>query len=266
MNISLVIADLFCMGSIFGWFLELFYRKFISKANPQRKWINPGFCIGPWIPLYGCGLAILFIMSYVGSMYGMDDTIGKKIIMFILMAIVLTAIEYLAGILSIKLLNIRLWDYRKEKFNIKGIICPKFTFYWGVLSALYYFLVQPRTLAALQWLAENLAYSFFIGMFFGIFVVDAAYSSGLAIKISRFAKENDIIIIQEHFKARLHERRDKMEEKTRFFFLHLGEMPLVEHLRQEYEEFEDHITNEKKDRIEAIYRAKMKMRSKDVER
>ncbi len=32
---------LFGMGSIVGWFIELFYRRFRSKQNPERKWINP---------------------------------------------------------------------------------------------------------------------------------------------------------------------------------------------------------------------------------
>ncbi|MGN0035225.1 MAG: hypothetical protein ACI364_05820 [Coriobacteriales bacterium] len=33
--------------------MELFFRRFISSNNPQRKWINPGFLAGPYLPLYG---------------------------------------------------------------------------------------------------------------------------------------------------------------------------------------------------------------------
>ena len=47
MDIFLTLAFLFFIGSVFGWVLELFFRRFISAANPERKWINPGFCTGP---------------------------------------------------------------------------------------------------------------------------------------------------------------------------------------------------------------------------
>lgn len=56
MNLFLTLAYLFFIGSVLGWVLELFYRRFISGANPERKWINPGFCVGPYVPLYGFGL------------------------------------------------------------------------------------------------------------------------------------------------------------------------------------------------------------------
>ena len=53
MNLFLTLAYLFFIGSVLGWVLELFYRRFISGANPERKWINPGFCVGPYVQLYG---------------------------------------------------------------------------------------------------------------------------------------------------------------------------------------------------------------------
>ena len=39
------LAYLFFLGSTYGWVLELFFRRFFSKANPEHKWINPGFCV-----------------------------------------------------------------------------------------------------------------------------------------------------------------------------------------------------------------------------
>lgn len=37
MNLFLTLAYLFFIGSVLGWVLELFYRRFISGANPERK-------------------------------------------------------------------------------------------------------------------------------------------------------------------------------------------------------------------------------------
>ena len=56
MSVFLTLAYLFFIGSVFGWVLELFFRKFFSSSNPEHKWINPGFCTGPYLPIYGCGL------------------------------------------------------------------------------------------------------------------------------------------------------------------------------------------------------------------
>ena len=58
----LILAYLFFIGSVSGWILEVFYRRYISSANPERKWINPGACTGPYLPLYGCGLCILYLL------------------------------------------------------------------------------------------------------------------------------------------------------------------------------------------------------------
>lgn len=62
MSVLLKLAFLFFVGSTFGWTLELFYRRYASKAV-EKKWINPGFCTGPYLPLYGFGLCILYLVA-----------------------------------------------------------------------------------------------------------------------------------------------------------------------------------------------------------
>ena len=62
MSELLTLSFLFFMGSIAGWVLELFFRRFFSSANPERKWINPGFCTGPYVPLYGLGLCAMYLI------------------------------------------------------------------------------------------------------------------------------------------------------------------------------------------------------------
>ena len=100
MGIFLVIAFIFFIGSLTGWVLELFYRKFISKANPERKWINPGFLVAPDLPLYGFGLVAMYILSQIDVSFIQNKT-AQQIILFILMAIVMTIIEYIAGVIFI---------------------------------------------------------------------------------------------------------------------------------------------------------------------
>ena len=160
MSMFLTLAYLFFIGSVLGWCLELVFRRFFSSANPERKWINPGFCVGPYVPLYGFGLCILYLLAHWGQVEGMDSSPLGRLLMFLCMAVSMTAIEYIAGILCLKLMKLRLWDYSKMWGNIQGLICPLFSTFWAILGAIYYFLVHPYILSALDWLANNLAFSF----------------------------------------------------------------------------------------------------------
>ena len=81
------------------------------------------------------------------------------------MAIAMTVIELIAGEIFIVKMHVKLWDYTGNKFNYKGIICPLYSLIWAALGAVYYFFIHPYILDALNWLANNLAFSFFIGFF-----------------------------------------------------------------------------------------------------
>ena len=231
MNMFLTLAYLFFIGSTLGWVAELLYRRFLSGANPERKWINPGFCVGPYVPLYGSGLCILYLLASIGEKNGVD-TAGEKLLLFAGMALSMTAIEYIAGIVSLKFMHIRLWDYSKQWGNIQGLICPKFSLAWAILGAAYYFLIHPRILHAIDWLSRNLAFSFVIGLFYGVFLIDVVYSTKLIHRIKKLADENEVIVKYENLKAHVRSVHDRSAQKASFFFPLRSERPLNEHLRE----------------------------------
>ena len=245
MNTFLKLAFLFFIGSSLGWVLELFYRRFISGANPERKWINPGFCVGPYVPLYGSGLCILYLLASFGDAHG-TGTAGGKVLLIAGMALSMTAIEYIAGLMSLKLMHIRLWDYSSQWGNIQGLICPQFSLIWAAASAGYYFLVHPYILNALRWLSENLAFSFVIGYFFGVFTIDVVYSAHLLTRIRQFAKENEVDIKVERLKSLIRSRQDERREKANFLFAFRSSHSLAEHLREAQEAWEERRRVEKK--------------------
>ena len=232
MNLFLTLAYLFFLGSLFGWVLELLFRRFFSSANPERRWINPGFCVGPYVPIYGFGLCILYLIAVLGLPAGTADTPLRRGLLFLGMAVSMTAIEYITGLAALKWLKLRLWDYSGEWGNVQGIICPKFSFFWALMGAAYYFLIHPRILRALAWLSENLAFSFVIGFFFGVFIIDVCYSAHIVTLLKRFAAENDVIIRYERLKAHLHSMRETASERHSFLFAFRADRtPLQEHLR-----------------------------------
>jgi len=232
MNILLVLAFLFFIGSVAGWIAELLFRRFVSSANPERKWINPGFCTGPYLPLYGSGLCLMYLIASLEKYSLIKNEAWNRIIIFILTAVCMTAIEYIAGIISLKVNNVRLWDYTGEWGNIQGIICPKFSLIWAALGALYYFLIHPRIITALDWLSNNLAFSFFIGLFFGVFIIDAVNSAKLISKIKQYAEENDVIVRYENLKAEIRRKNDELKSKYHFFRPFKTELPISEHLKE----------------------------------
>ena len=249
MDLFLTLAFLFFVGSVSGWVLELFFRRFISAANPERKWINPGFCTGPYLPLYGSGLCILFLIAELEDLHAFADPRWEKAVLFISMAVCMTLIEYIAGILMIKVAKVRLWDYTNEWGNIQGIICPKFSFFWAVLGAGYYFLIHPHILEALSWLARNLAFSFVIGMFYGVFIIDVCHSLNLLAKLKKFAEENQVVIRYEALKSHLRSVQERNAQKYRFFSPFRTYKALGEHLQERLHEARE---NWKEDREQAL--------------
>ena len=93
----LALSFLFFMGSVAGWVIELVFRRFFSSANPERKWINPGFCTGPYVPLYGLGLAALYLIVSLERYSVFESVFWTRAALFVTGAAAMTAIEYAAG-------------------------------------------------------------------------------------------------------------------------------------------------------------------------
>ncbi len=241
MNLFLILAFLFWIGSVAGWGMEVVFRRFFSSSNPERRWINPGFCTGPYLPLYGFGLCILYLIAGLEQYNMIVSPFWNKAVLFLMMAVCMTAIEYIAGIASLKLANVRLWDYTGLWGNIQGIICPLFSMIWAALGAVYYFLIHPHILSALMWLSNNLAFSFFIGLFYGVFLVDVAQSAQLVAKLRRYAEENQVIVRYEAIKAEIRRRHEQTRRKYHFFLPFRTEFSLLEHLQDLRDTFESRI-------------------------
>ena len=229
MNLLLALAYLFFIGSVFGWVLELLYR---NLKSDHKNWVNPGFCTGPYVPIYGFGLCALFLLALLEQYQILSEPFWNKVLLFAAMAVGMTLIEYIAGIFCLKCLKVRLWDYSDLKGNIQGIICPQFSAVWAGLGAIYYFLIHPYILEGLHWLSRNLAFSFFIGMFFGIFLIDVIHSSQLIVKLKTFAEENQIVLKYEGIKDHIRDAQERAASKYHFFAPFRSEHPLTEHLKE----------------------------------
>ena len=116
MNLFLTLAFLFCIGSILGWVLEVVFRRFFSAHH----WVNPGFLIGPYLPLYGSSLCVLYLLAELEPLIAVEQACLRKLLLFLLMAVAITLLEYVAGVIFIHGMKIKLWDYSDRWGNIGG--------------------------------------------------------------------------------------------------------------------------------------------------
>lgn len=128
------------------------------RRQPGAQVDQPWLLRGALCALYGSGLCILYLLASIGEKNGVD-TVGEKLLLFAGMALSMTAIEYIAGIVSLKFMHIRLWDYSKQWGNIQGLICPAFSVLWAAVSAVYYFWRPSLYPGRVGWLIPHLAFS-----------------------------------------------------------------------------------------------------------
>jgi len=235
MSVFLQLAFLFFLGSTLGWVMELLFRRW---RNPEKKWINPGFCTGPYLPLYGFGLCLMYLLAELPIPESLGQGIVSHILRIIAMGLGATFMEYLAGILCLKHFKVRLWDYRDQRWNIQGIICPQFTVIWTLLAAFYYETLHERMLGAVEWLSHNLAYSFVVGMFFGILLIDVGHSGQLVLKLKRYAEENELIVRFEAIKDNIRSHHTRTKQTYRFFRPFRTDLTLTDHLKELRDSFE----------------------------
>ena len=238
MSLFLIFVFIFYCGSSIGWIIELFFRRIV-----HGKWVNPGFLVGPYLPIYGLGLAIMTSIHVL-----LDNYDFHPIVAILLMGLCMTLLELVGGLIFLKA-GVRLWDYRDRKFNYKGVICPTFTVIWTLAGALYYFFLATPVLNALEWFSNNLSFSYILGIFTGCIIIDFIYSTKLYKKIRKYAKNNNIDIMYEKLKLHIKEKQEERKEKYSFLLPFYQTKNLIEYLMG-YDEkaFTESLKEKKKNR------------------
>ena len=217
----LAVAFLFAAGCVLGWCLEFLFRNLISHNGPRGKYfINPGFCKGPCLPIYGIGLSVMCLISTAVTSYMDEDfvySVGGIVLVILVLGLTMILIEFIGGLILLKVFNIRLWDYRDMPGNFMGIVCPQFSLIWTLISAVYYIFIHSIAIEKLVWFSENLAFSFFVGLFFGIFIIDLVVSARDALRIRNFGREHDVVVQYEKLKGMVQSKLKEAEGKNHFF-------------------------------------------------
>ena len=166
---------LFIMYSFIGWLIEI-----IDNVATEKKFVNRGFLIGPYCPIYGVGgtLIMLTLKKY------MDDTV----VLFIMSVVLCASIEYLTSFLMEKIFQTRWWDYTKYRFNINGRICLETMWVFGVLAILVLKVVNPVVISFLESWPTNV-YNAVFYVLITIFVIDVVVSTIIIANVKKTAED-----------------------------------------------------------------------------
>lgn len=223
-----IMVFLFMIGSLIGWGLEVVFRRIFSA----KKWINPGFLAGPYLPIYGVGTVVLYFICSIdyASLFGIQSKVLCALITFVTIGLVLTLIELIAGLIFVRGMKIRLWDYTDRWGNFKGIICPLFSLLWTLAGAAYYFLVHPFLIDAVTWFMDNYFTIFFVGIFYGIMLWDLCKSLGVMGRIKASAQKYRTVINVEKLKLHLKAKLADAKLKPHFFVPFVGKKQIDDEL------------------------------------
>jgi Predicted membrane protein len=211
-----MVITLFAGGSVLGWFIELFFRRYLDPVERLKKrFTNPGFLAGPCLPIYGTGLVALYALAHIRiPALEASHPIVHKLVVFLLMALAMTLVEFITGMIFIVHMHLELWDYTPYWGNIKGVICPLFSCFWYALAAFYYMIMHPRIESILSWMFENLGFLFFVGFFYGVFVVDVIYSFNVVVRIKKLAEEYGIVVKYRALKGKIQDMADEAKDRS----------------------------------------------------
>ena len=127
----------FFIYSILGHLLETITALITGNG------FKSGFLYGWWTPVYGIGaVTILFVSEYLFKNLHMHR-FWETVIMFFVVAIVLSTLEALGGVLLEKIFGTVFWDYSSQRFNIGHYISLEMTLVWGVASVIFIYIIHP---------------------------------------------------------------------------------------------------------------------------
>ncbi|MBQ9098253.1 MAG: putative ABC transporter permease [Clostridia bacterium] len=204
---------LYCVCATAGWCLEVVYR-----GIRHRKVVNPGFLTGCCLPIYGIGGALLYFLSGLKLRTLPNEPLRVAVILLMAMAI-MTLIELVGGAIAVKCFHVRLWDYSGEWKNFKGLICPKFSLFWGIICAGFYFGLYMPLHSYVEAVVESPFLILAVGMYLGIFLVDLVRSLKLLQHIKHYAKAMRTLVHMDQLKSNAREHfRQEVGGKRPFHF------------------------------------------------
>ena len=152
---------LFISYAFLGWCMEV-----TCKFIQYKKFINRGFLIGPYCPIYGWGALAITLL-----------------VLFVMSTLICSIIEYLTSYFMEKKYHARWWDYSNKKFNINGRICLETLIPFGILGVAIMYGTNPILFKLYNQIPQLVINILTVILFIG-FIVDNIISSNIISSIN----------------------------------------------------------------------------------
>ncbi len=227
---------LFLIYSVIGWIMEV-TLSFIEN----HKFINRGFLIGPYCPIYGTGAIIITLL--------LNRYVDDWIVLFIMSILICGVLEYITSYLMEKIFKARWWDYSNMKFNINGRICLETIIPFGLLGLLIMYITNPFFFSLLQQIPN--VWLTVLSIFFAIvFIIDNIISFNVIANVRIATKK----ISKENIKDNTEEITQKVKEillsKSKLHKRLLNAFPKIESLKSKIKEKAKNTINKAKNKEE----------------
>ena len=129
-NYGIKIFWIFIIGSVFGFFAEMFYALVYTRTLEIRR----GLIYGPFIQIYGIGAV---------AYYPLISNVQEPKKAFISGMIMGGSLEYLCSFFQEIFFGTISWDYSNLFMNLNGRTSLLYCVYWGIIAIIYLKLVYP---------------------------------------------------------------------------------------------------------------------------
>lgn len=133
----------FFFYSLLGWL----YESIICSIFGEGRFINRGFLLGPYCPIYGTGAILCWLVLR-------DNT--NIFAVFAVAAVLCCAVEYITSFCMEKVFHAKWWDYSNMPFQLHGRICLYGGLIFGGAVVIVKFFVQPTLMQFTALLNESL--------------------------------------------------------------------------------------------------------------
>lgn len=156
----------FIIASFLGYVAEV-----IKCSINYKKLVNRGFLFGPICPIYGVGFVLI---TWLLTKYQND-----LLALFLLGALITSAIEYYTSYILEVIFHNRWWDYSYRKDNINGRICLKNSILFGIGTCVIIKIINPFIFSFHDLVSDK--FIIILGtIFLFIFIVDMIFSCIIA--------------------------------------------------------------------------------------
>jgi uncharacterized membrane protein len=142
----MILSELFIcffFYSLIGWL----YESLVCSIFGERRFINRGFLLGPYCPIYGTGAILCWIVLKENT---------NIFAVFAIAAVLCCTVEYITSFCMERVFHAKWWDYSNLPFQLHGRICLYGGIIFGGGVVVIKFFVQPTFMQLTALLNESL--------------------------------------------------------------------------------------------------------------